>query len=148
MGINNFYCSMRHVQRRVCDGLDVLQFFTTRDWVFETENSAKVIRQQSPADAKIFPVDESKVDIDQLLLDSLLGGRQYLLKEPLSTLPKARTQLKWWVVFLDLQELVNNFYFVDSMYVLDMVSQLFLLVLFIWAILKVTGLGDILSDFL
>lgn len=28
------------------------------------------------------------------LRDTLLGGRQYCLKEPLSTLPKARIQLK------------------------------------------------------
>lgn len=86
---------MRHVQRKVCDGLNILQYFTTRDWIFDTTNSAKIISQQSPADAKIFPVDESKIDIDELMLSGLLGGRQYLLKEPLSTLPKARIQLKW-----------------------------------------------------
>lgn len=30
----------------------------------------------------------------EYLRDTLLGGRQYCLKEPLSTLPKARIQLK------------------------------------------------------
>lgn len=86
---------MCHVQRKVCDGLNILQYFTTRDWIFDTKNSAKIISQQSPDDAKIFPVDESKIDIDKLMLSGLLGGRQYLLKEPLTTLPKARIQLKW-----------------------------------------------------
>lgn len=96
--------SMRHVQRKICDGLDVLQFFTTRDWVFETTNSARIINQQSAADGNLFPIDESKIDVDQLMLDGLLGGRQYCLKEPLTSLPKARIQLIGYVMARSLKE--------------------------------------------
>lgn len=85
---------MCHVQTRISDGLDVLQFFTTRAWNFETVNSEYMIDQQSPQDAKIFNMDKHSIEIKEYMMNSILGGRQYCLKEPLSTIPKARMQLK------------------------------------------------------
>lgn len=38
----------------------------------------------------------------EYLKDSFLGGRVYCMKEPLSTLPKARIQMKMWALFGDL----------------------------------------------
>lgn len=45
-----------------------------------------------------FTVDTDTPDNVKYLVTSVLGGRQYCLKEPLSTLPKARMQLKACVV--------------------------------------------------
>lgn len=85
---------MCHVQTRISDGLDVLQFFTTRAWNFETVNFEYMIDQQSPQDSKIFNMDKESVEIKEYMMNLILGGRQYCLKEPLSTIPKARMQLK------------------------------------------------------
>lgn len=85
---------MCHVQTRISDGLDVLQFFTTRAWNFTTVNFEYMISQQSPDDAKMFNLDKESVEIKEYMLNGLLGGRQYCLKEPLSSIPKARMQLK------------------------------------------------------
>lgn len=85
---------MCHVQTRISDGLEVLQFFTTRAWNFSTVNLERMISQQSKDDSKIFNMDKDSVEIKEYMMNSILGGRQYCLKEPLSTIPKARIQLK------------------------------------------------------
>lgn len=85
---------MCHVQTRISDGLDVLQFFTTRAWNFKTENFESLVPAQSPQDFKIFNMDKESVNVDDYMLKVILGGRQYCLKEPLTSLPKARMQLK------------------------------------------------------
>lgn len=85
---------MCHVQTRISDGLEVLQFFTTRAWNFSTVNFEHMISQQSKEDSKVFNLDKDSVEIKEYMLNSILGGRQYCLKEPLSTIPKARIQLK------------------------------------------------------
>ena len=41
-----------------------------------------------------FNMDMEHIDEKEYMKRTLLGGRQYCLKEPLSTLPKARMQLK------------------------------------------------------
>lgn len=88
---------MCHVQTRISDGLEVLQFFTTRAWNFKTENFEALCPAQSAQDAKIFNMDKNSVEVEDYMLRVILGGRQYCLKEPLTTLPKARMQLKAYV---------------------------------------------------
>lgn len=85
---------MCHVQTRISDGLEVLQFFTTRAWNFSTVKFEHMISQQSKEDSKIFNLDKDSVQVKEYMLTTILGGRQYCLKEPLSTIPKARMQLK------------------------------------------------------
>lgn len=41
-----------------------------------------------------FNMDMEPVDVAEYMKRSILGGRQYCLKEPLSTLPKARMQMR------------------------------------------------------
>lgn len=42
--------SMVRVQKRIADGLDVLQFFTTRQWDFRTERFFALYRELTPKD--------------------------------------------------------------------------------------------------
>lgn len=86
--------SMVRVQKRIFDGLDVLQFFTTRQWDFRTERFFGLFKELSPKDQELFNMDTDGIPDLEYLKRSILGGRQYCLKEPLSTLPKARRQLK------------------------------------------------------
>lgn len=65
-----------------------------KKWDFRSDNAARIRRQLSPFEAETFPIDLEKPDISDFLKNCILGGRQYCLKEPLSTLPKARAQLK------------------------------------------------------
>lgn len=44
---------MVRVQKRIFDGLDVLQFFTTRQWDFRTERFFGLYRELSPKDQEM-----------------------------------------------------------------------------------------------
>lgn len=87
---------MRHVQTKISQGLEVLQFFTMREWSFKSENFVDVYNKMDADEKLMFYTNTAVMEgdtIDYLKL-TILGGRQYCLKEPLSTLPKARIQLK------------------------------------------------------
>lgn len=84
---------MIRVQKKIYTGLGVLQFFTTRRWNFESDNFKKIHELLSPEEKIVFNSNTEDVDEIEYLKSCILGGRQYCLKEPLSTLRKARIQL-------------------------------------------------------
>lgn len=87
--------SMVHIQNRLSTGMEVLQFFTMRDWKFVSDNFENIQKHMSPDELYLFNFDTKNTgDEWEYLKISLLGARQYCVKDPLSTLPKARLQLK------------------------------------------------------
>lgn len=86
---------MVHVQKKISVGLEVLQFFSMRNWNFRSDNFERLTKTVTAAEDEMFPFDSEKTgDEFEYLKNSLLGARQYCVKDPLSTLPKARLQLK------------------------------------------------------
>ncbi|XP_015440371.1 PREDICTED: putative fatty acyl-CoA reductase CG5065 [Dufourea novaeangliae] len=81
---------MVRIQKRISDGLEVLQYFTTREWVFHNTNLLIMWGEMSAEDKKIFPIDFLTIDEVEYMKQCLLGARQYCMKEDLSSLPKAR----------------------------------------------------------
>ncbi|KAK1116985.1 hypothetical protein K0M31_017034 [Melipona bicolor] len=81
---------MVRLQNRISVGLEVLQYFTTREWVFHNTNLLIMWGEMSPKDKKIFPIDFLSIDDTAYIKTCILGARQYCMKENLSTLPKAR----------------------------------------------------------
>lgn len=55
-------------------------------------------------------MDMEPLDVAEYMKRSFLGGRQYCLKEPLNTLPKARRQMKAYVSLatVDALDMVTN----------------------------------------
>ncbi|XP_011635035.1 putative fatty acyl-CoA reductase CG5065 isoform X2 [Pogonomyrmex barbatus] len=86
--------NMVRIQKRISVGLEVLQYFTTREWIFHNARLLKMDKEQSPMDKKLFPTIVYDVNIDEYLKYVILGSRQYCMKEDLSTLPKARRHQK------------------------------------------------------
>ncbi|CRL01949.1 CLUMA_CG015216, isoform A [Clunio marinus] len=82
------------VQKRVSQGLKVLQYYTTREWIFINENFLKLHRELNDVDKKKFSCDLFQIDITEYLLNFIKGTRYYLLKESPESLPKARATLK------------------------------------------------------
>lgn len=82
------------VQKKIFVGLGVLQFFTTRQWNFRSDNFKAIYENLSAEEKVIFNMNTEEVDQVIYLKHCILGGRQYCLKEPNSSLPKARIQLK------------------------------------------------------
>ena len=85
---------MVHVQKRIYIGLFVLQYFTTRLWDFKIENFRNLSKSLNAEEKVMFNMDTESMDTTIYLKKLILGGRQYCMKEPLSTLPKARIQMK------------------------------------------------------
>lgn len=85
---------MIRIQKRILDGLDVLQYFTTREWKFYNDTLIKMHHESSQIDKKIFPLLVYDIDLNEYLKHIILGARQYCMKEDLSTLPKARRHQK------------------------------------------------------
>lgn len=73
--------------------MNVIEFFATREWDFETTNTQKLWSKLSEADKREFFFDMKKVDWDSFLKHYFLGVRQYLLNDPPETIPDA---LKKW----------------------------------------------------
>ncbi|KAL6420855.1 hypothetical protein ACFW04_014381 [Cataglyphis niger] len=95
---------MVRIQNRILNGLEVLQFVTTRQWIFHNKNAIVVNNGMSSIDKEIFPIIIYNVDIMEYFKHIILGARQYCMKEDLSTLPKARWHQKitlfYIVIFL------------------------------------------------
>lgn len=86
---------MVYVQKRLSVGMEVLQFFTMRDWKFRTKNFEDLLDTVTIEEEEMFSFDTRTDGTEyDYLKNSLLGARQYCIKDPLSTLPKARMQLK------------------------------------------------------
>lgn len=86
---------MVHVQKRISVGMEVIQFFTMRKWSFKANNLKNLIKLQTPEEYEMFKIDSKNNGEEYEYLKSIvLGARQFCLKDPLSTIPKARIQLK------------------------------------------------------
>lgn len=85
---------MVRLQKRISVGMEVLQYFTMRQWIFSIDRLKALEESLSDVDKQLFYTTNVEVDIEKYLLNVLLGARQYCMKEPLSTLPRARRHLK------------------------------------------------------
>lgn len=81
---------MVRIQRRILGGLEELQYFTTREWKIYNDNMHKAHNDLSPMDKQLFPILISDINMEEYFKNVILGTRQYIMKEDLSTLPKAR----------------------------------------------------------
>jgi len=85
---------MVRVQKRIKIGMEVLQYFTMRDWDFKNTNGKELTNLLDPEDREIFYMANASYDIEDYFKWAVLGSRIYIMKEPLSTLPRARRHMK------------------------------------------------------
>ena len=85
---------MVRIQKRISDGLEVLQYFTTREWIFHNTNLVILRNEMSSRDKQIFSFDFLSIDVMDYMKDIILGARQYCMKEKLETLPRARMHMR------------------------------------------------------
>lgn len=88
---------MVRLQNRISVGLEVLQYFTTREWIFYNTNLLTMWGEMCPKDKEIFPIDFLAIDQIKYMKSCILGAREYCMKEKLSTLPKARRHQTMYV---------------------------------------------------
>ncbi|XP_065078984.1 putative fatty acyl-CoA reductase CG5065 [Ochlerotatus camptorhynchus] len=85
---------MLKIQKRISEGLETLQYYTTKVWIFKNDNMRAMYSRLSEDDREKFYFDMTPVHWPTYFLNYILGVRQYVLKEPPETLPKARKLLK------------------------------------------------------
>lgn len=81
---------MVRIQNRISVGLEVLQYFTTREWWFDTHNFKALPSSLLPEDKATFPMDLTIIEDGPYIESCMLGGKMYCLKEKLEDLPKAK----------------------------------------------------------
>lgn len=85
---------MVRLQKKIANGLNLLEYFTTREWYFHNTNLLILWSEMNSKDKELFQIDGSKVNPIEFLKISVLGARQYCLKDDLSSVPRARMQLR------------------------------------------------------
>ncbi|XP_063620837.1 putative fatty acyl-CoA reductase CG5065 [Cydia splendana] len=104
---------MVRIQNRISVGLEVLQYFTTREWWFDTNNFKALPKSLNPEDFKLFPMDLTIIKDEPYIESCMIGGKLYCLKEKMENLPKARLQNNiLWV----LDKLVSVFFYLVIVY--------------------------------
>lgn len=95
--------------------MNVIEYFSMRQWDYQMDNLNGLWNKLSKKDKEIFFFDMSQLDWDLFLQHYFRGIRQYLLKDPLETIPEAlvRWNRLYWlhqslkgVVFLLLLRLI------------------------------------------
>jgi hypothetical protein len=83
--------SLIKLQKKIFAGAGMLKYFTTHKWDFRNEQNMS--KEITPEEDQIFPID-IKYDNEQYTINNSYGMRQFIMKEKLEDLPKARKQLK------------------------------------------------------
>ncbi|KAK7788972.1 hypothetical protein R5R35_013984 [Gryllus longicercus] len=97
---------MVRLQRRVRVGLELLQYFTTRQWRFATARARSLEARLGPRERRLLRLSVRDLDVEAALRAMLLGTRQFCFKEPLSSLPRARRHIKMLYVIHQLTKLL------------------------------------------
>ena len=73
--------------------MDVLNYFTTKEWNFSNDRVHALIDKMSPKDRENFLCDMRAIVWDKFFQTYIKGIRIYLIKDPMDTLPAA--QVRW-----------------------------------------------------
>ncbi|XP_075969740.1 putative fatty acyl-CoA reductase CG5065 [Anticarsia gemmatalis] len=99
---------MVRIQNRISVGLEVLQYFTTREWWFDTNNFKSLVGILNPVDKELFPMDLTIIEDEPYIESCMIGGKLYCLKEKMENLPRARLHNK---ILYVLDRLVSIFFY-------------------------------------
>ncbi|KAI8433263.1 hypothetical protein MSG28_015334 [Choristoneura fumiferana] len=92
---------MVRTQKRISYGLEVLQYYTTKEWHFKNDNFVALRKSLSQWDDDTFYTDIKMVNWSSYLRDYVRGAREYCCKEDPATLPRARRR-QTQLYYLDL----------------------------------------------
>lgn len=73
--------------------ISCLDFFTTHQWQFVSENPIRLLDYLSDADKETFYFDVRQIDWNEYIETYVLGARRFILKDDMSTLSDARKNL-------------------------------------------------------
>ncbi|KAE8746117.1 hypothetical protein FOCC_FOCC007243 [Frankliniella occidentalis] len=74
---------MVRIYKRIAMGLELLQFFTTRQWVFYNDRFLGLWDDMGPEDRRLFNFDISEPEMSEYIDRCLLGARKYYVADRL-----------------------------------------------------------------
>ncbi|CAG2176235.1 unnamed protein product, partial [Oppiella nova] len=97
---------MVKVTRKMHRAFEVLEHFTSKEWVFHNRNYYDIHDRLSPEDQRLYFSDIRRLDWRIYAENLYLGTRRYLLKEDDSNIDKAQTRITYITLFYNLFLLV------------------------------------------
>jgi fatty acyl-CoA reductase len=87
---------MLKISKRFKMAADTGEYFSMHEWIFGVNNIHRMIRaaQETQLDANEFNCDINDLDWNAYIEKYILGIRQFVLKDDMSSLPKARRKLQ------------------------------------------------------
>ncbi|XP_044737512.1 putative fatty acyl-CoA reductase CG5065 [Chrysoperla carnea] len=86
--------SLLRLHRKIYVANMALYYFISNQWQFRNDNFMELQTKILDCDLKDWDYDFSTEDINKYFFNCLIGAKQYLLKEDLSTLPAARRRFR------------------------------------------------------
>lgn len=80
--------------------MNVIEYFSMRQWSYQMDNLNSLWDRLGKKDQEMFFFDMSQLDWDMFLQHNFRGIRQYLLKDPLETIPEALIRWKRYVHYI------------------------------------------------
>ncbi|XP_026669786.1 fatty acyl-CoA reductase wat-like, partial [Ceratina calcarata] len=84
---------MLKIYKKVHKFMDVLDYFSMKEWKFSNDNLKSLWSKLSEKDREYFGSDIREIDWDHYFRMYMRGIRIYLIKDPMDTLPQAR--IRW-----------------------------------------------------
>uniref|UniRef100_A0A182P6X6 Fatty acyl-CoA reductase n=1 Tax=Anopheles epiroticus TaxID=199890 RepID=A0A182P6X6_9DIPT len=103
--------------------MDVIEYFSMREWQFKMDNMNGLWRKLSTADQKLFFFDMRQINWDYFLEQYFCGIRRYLLNDPMETVPQA--VVRW-----------NRLYWVHQATKVIVLLLLYKLIMSVWGMLS------------
>lgn len=82
------------VQNKISTGLKLLQYYTTKEWEFKSENFQQLHYNLNKIDQDLFDTDTSQVNWEAYIRTYIMGMRTYILGESEATIPHAKKVLR------------------------------------------------------
>ncbi|KAM9771653.1 fatty acyl-CoA reductase 1 [Syngnathus typhle] len=123
---------MMRIFNRLHKAISLLEYFSSQDWEWNSENISMLMSQMSPEDRKTFNFDVRQLNWPEYIENYCIGTKKYVLNEDMSDIPAARQHLRKlrniryifntllvvfiWRVFIARSQMARNiWYFVVSL---------------------------------
>ncbi|XP_076153201.1 fatty acyl-CoA reductase 1 [Alosa pseudoharengus] len=123
---------MMRIFNRLHKAIGLLEYFSSQDWEWNSENMNMLMSQLSPEDRKTFNFDVRQLNWPEYIENYCIGTKKYVLNEDMSDIPAARQHLRKlrnirytfntvlvvfiWRVFIARSQMARNiWYFVVSL---------------------------------
>uniref|UniRef100_A0A8C6LHA7 Fatty acyl-CoA reductase n=1 Tax=Nothobranchius furzeri TaxID=105023 RepID=A0A8C6LHA7_NOTFU len=123
---------MMRIFNRLHKAISLLEYFSSQDWEWNSDNMNMLMGQLTPKDRKMFNFDVRQLNWPEYIENYCIGTKKYVLNEDMSDIPAARQHLRKlrnirytfntllvvfiWRVFIARSQMARNiWYFVVSL---------------------------------